>query len=71
MNLREEFKKETGLSTIIDNDYIEWLEDRVKRLPVDKVIFPSSRSSSNEESEAFTNALSKKSIKIPTLPGRL
>jgi hypothetical protein len=51
MNLREEFKKETGLNTIItgtfDDDvqidiwndkYIEWLENELKKLRVDDVI---------------------------------
>ena len=43
MNLREEFKKETGLSTIIEDNmgnlfyteyYVEWLENKVKKLSI-------------------------------------
>lgn len=39
MNLKEEFKKETGLETVIEDgignsfyteDYVEWLENRVE-----------------------------------------
>lgn len=46
MNLREEFKKETGLSTIIEDnmgnsfyteDYVEWLENKVKKLSISNV----------------------------------
>jgi hypothetical protein len=46
MNLREEFKKETGLRTIIEDgignsfyteDYVEWLENRVKKLSISDV----------------------------------
>ena len=53
MDLREEFKKETGLSTIVEDgmgnsfyteDYVEWLEDRVKKLSISDV--RSSKSSS-------------------------
>lgn len=53
MDLREEFKKETGLRTIVEDgmgnsfyteDYVEWLEDRVKKLSISDV--RSSKSSS-------------------------
>jgi hypothetical protein len=54
MDLREEFKKETGLSTIVEDgrgnsfyteDYVEWLEDKlVKKLSISDV--RSSKSSS-------------------------
>jgi len=46
MNLREEFKKETGLSTIIEDnmgnsfyteDYVEWLENKIKKLSISNV----------------------------------
>lgn len=45
-NLREEFKTETGLRTIVEDgmgnsfyteDYVEWLEDRVKKLSISAV----------------------------------
>lgn len=53
MNLKEEFKKETGLETVIEDgignsfyteDYVEWLENRVKKLSISDV--RSSKSSS-------------------------
>lgn len=53
MDLREEFKTETGLRTIVEDgmgnsfyteDYVEWLEDRVKKLSISDV--RSSKSSS-------------------------
>lgn len=46
MDLREEFKTETGLRTIVEDgmgnsfyteDYVEWLEDRVKKLSISDV----------------------------------
>lgn len=46
MNLKEEFKKETGLNTIIEDnmgnsfytkDYVEWLENKVKKLSISNV----------------------------------
>jgi hypothetical protein len=46
MNLREKFKKETGLSTIIEDNmgnsfyteyYVEWLENKVKKLSISNV----------------------------------
>ena len=46
-DLREEFKKETGLRTIVEDgmgnsfyteDYVEWLEDRVKKLHISDVM---------------------------------
>jgi hypothetical protein len=53
MDLREEFKNETGLRTIVEDgmgnsfyteDYVEWLEDRVRKLSISNV--RSSKSSS-------------------------
>ena len=47
MDLREEFKKETGLRTIVEDgmgnsfyteDYVEWLEERVKKLSISDVV---------------------------------
>lgn len=46
MNLREEFKKETGLRATIEDgmgnsfyteDYVEWLENKVKKLSISDV----------------------------------
>jgi hypothetical protein len=48
MDLRDEFKKETGLRTIVEDgmgnsfyteEYVEWLEDRVKKLSISDVMF--------------------------------
>lgn len=45
-DLREEFKTETGLRTIVEDgmgnsfyteDYVEWLEDRVKKLSISDI----------------------------------
>lgn len=53
MNLREEFKNETGLKATIEDDmgnlfytedYVEWLENKVKKLSISNV--RSSKSSS-------------------------
>jgi len=58
MNLREEFKKETGLRTIIEDDignsfytedYVKWLENRVEKLSISDV--RSSKSSSKSGSK--------------------
>lgn len=46
MNLREEFKNETGLKATIEDDmgnlfyiesYVEWLENKVKKLSISNV----------------------------------
>jgi len=62
-DLREEFKKETGLRTIVEDgvgnsfyteDYVEWLEDRVKKLFISDVRSSKSSSKSRLKSKDIT-----------------
>lgn len=62
MNLRDEFKEETGLRTIVDygmgdsfytEDYVEWLEDRVKKLSISDI-----------SNSAFVEMLQKQQNKV-------
>jgi hypothetical protein len=63
MDLREEFKNETGLRTIVEDgrgnsfyteDYVEWLEDRVKKLSISDVRSSKSSSKSGMKDKDIT-----------------
>lgn len=63
MNLREEFKKETGLRTIIEDaignsfyteDYVKWLENRVEKLSISDVRSSKSSSKSGLKDNVIT-----------------
>jgi hypothetical protein len=64
MDLREEFKKETGLRTIVEDgngnsfyteDYVEWLEEKlVKKLSISDVRSIKSSSKSGLKDENIT-----------------